>query len=354
MIPSEFTSASVSESFSESPPESPPESVSPSGSDSTADAGSTWSLSLDPIPGTAFVALGDLRDNHRVFDLLCTNFSDVRVAGSREQALDEMTALGPRVCAAIIGVKERIDATVLDALPGLRALGSVGAGTDHLDLDALRERDVQVVTTPGVNAVSVAEHTMMMILGLAKRTLTAHSAVLAGTDRAGMPEPPIELRGRRAGVLGAGATARALLPLLRAFGVDPMFWTRTPDRHPDLSTAPLEVIFRHSDILSIHLPLTNGTRGLVGAELLTLLPEGALVVNTARKEVLDLAGLPAVLSRRPDLRLAVDDFGLAADGTAVALGPTALLSPHTAGVTVESLGAMQDSAVRGTIARLRG
>ncbi|MGW4032879.1 NAD(P)-dependent oxidoreductase [Streptomyces sp. NPDC004838] len=310
-------------------------------------------LSLDPIPGTVFVALGDLRDNHRAFGLLRTHFSDVRVAGSRDRALAEMTALGPQVTAAVIGVKEHIDVNVLDALPGLRALGSVGTGTDHLDLDALRKRGVQVVTTPGVNAVSVAEHTMTMILALAKRTLTAHSAVLTGKDRAGMPEPPIEIRGRRAGVLGAGATARALLPLLRAFGIDPMFWARTPDRHPDLPTAALDEIFRRSDILSIHLPLTDGTRGLVGAELLTLLPKGALVVNTARKEILDLAALPAVLSRRPDLRFAVDDFGLASDGTAAALGSSALLSPHTAGVTVEALSAMQESAVRGTIARLR-
>ncbi|MGV9315556.1 NAD(P)-dependent oxidoreductase [Streptomyces sp. NPDC003691] len=163
----------------------------------------------------------------------------------------------------------------------------------------------------------------------------------------------MELRGRRAGVLGAGATARALLPLLRAFGMEPLVWTRTPGDHPDLPTASLEDVFRHSDVLSVHLPLADGTRGLIGPRLLGLLPPGALVVNTARKEILDLGALPDVVAARPDLRFAVDDFGLAADGTAAALGDTALLSPHTAGVTAESLAAMQESAVRQTVDLLR-
>ncbi|MFJ8230668.1 NAD(P)-dependent oxidoreductase [Streptomyces sp. NPDC094448] len=306
------------------------------------------------IPGTVFVALPDLPGNTGAFGLLRDAFAEVRVASRRDRAITELTALGPGVSAAVVGVKERISAGVLDALPGLRVLGSVGTGTDHLDLTALRERGVRVVTTPGANAVSVAEHTMMMVLALAKRTLPGHQAALTGEDRAGMPEPPVELRGRRAGVLGAGATARALLPLLRAFGMEPLVWTRTPGDHPDLPTAPLEEVFRRSDVLSIHLPLAEGTRGLVGPRLLGLLPPGALVVNTARKEIFDLAALPDTVAARPDLRFAVDDFGLAADGTATALGGSALLSPHTAGVTAESLAAMQESAVRQTIDVLRG
>ncbi len=118
-------------------------------------------------------------------------------------------------------------------------IGSLSAGTDHLDLAALSARGVAVVTTPGVNAVSVAEHALMMILALAKHALPAHAAVVAGHDRAGMSELPVEVRGRRAGVFGAGATARALIPLLRALGMEVMVWTRRPDHHPDLSRAEL-------------------------------------------------------------------------------------------------------------------
>ena len=299
--------------------------------------------------GTVFVALANLTENQRAFQKLRDNFADVRVAAARERAVAELITLGEEVTAAVIGVKEKIDISVLDALPKLGALGSVGAGTDHLDLTALRDRGVTVVTTPGVNAVSVAEHTLMMLLALAKRTLSGHAAVLSGEDRAGMPEPPLEIHGSRVGVLGAGATARALLPMLHALGTDPAVWTRHPERHPDLRTMGLEDLFRRSDIISVHLPLTKQTEGLLDAELLGLLPQGALVINTARKEIFDWSTLPSLVSARPDLRFAVDDFGLAADGAASTLGETALWSPHVAGVTVEALRAMQNMAVDGVV-----
>ncbi|MCA1677087.1 MAG: hypothetical protein LC799_34545, partial [Actinobacteria bacterium] len=223
------------------------------------------------------------------------------------------------------------------------------AGTDHLDLEALADHDVQVITTPGVNAVSVAEHALMMILALAKRVLSAHSAVVTGQDRAGMSCPAIELRGRRAGVLGAGATARALIPMLRALGMKPLVWTLHPERHPDLPTAGLEDIFAECDVVSVHLPLTPQTRGLVDARLLGLLPPGALVVNVARKQIVDLDGLRVVASERPDLHFGVDDFGLDDDGTVAAAGDRGLWSPHIAGITVEALTAMQRVVVRGVV-----
>jgi phosphoglycerate dehydrogenase-like enzyme len=298
---------------------------------------------------TVFVALADVIDNPDARAVLERTFSTVVVASAREHAVTEMTALGDTVDAAIIGVRERIDADVLVALPRLRVVGSLGAGTDHLDLVALADRDVRVITTPGVNAVSVAEHALMMILALAKRALPAHAAVVDGRDRAGMIDPPIEVRGRRVGVLGAGATARALIPLLRALGMDVMVWTRHPDRHPDLPTAGIEEIFGGCSIISIHLPLTPYTRGLVNAQLLNLLSPGALVVNVARKEIIDSDGLRTVVAERPDLRFAVDDFGLADDGTVAFVGDHGLWSPHVAGITVEASAAMDDVVVRGVV-----
>ncbi len=303
---------------------------------------------------TLFVALADVIDDPDARAALEQTFSTVVVATAREHGVAELTALGDTVDAAIIGIKERIDAGVLAALPRLRVVGSSGAGTDHLDLVALADRGVRVITTPGVNAVSVAEHALMMILALAKRALPAHAAVVAGQDRAGMIDPSIEVRGRRAGVLGAGATARALIPLLRALGMDVMVWTRHPDQHPDLSTAGLEEIFGECSIVSVHLPLTPQTRGLIDARLLRLLPPGALVANVARKEIIDSDGLRAVVAERPDLRFAVDDFGLADDGTVAVIGDRGLWSPHVAGITVEASAAMDDVVVRGVVQAVNG
>lgn len=301
---------------------------------------------------TVFVALADVIDAPDARAALERTFSTV--ASAREHAVTEMTALGDTVDAAIIGVRERIDADVLVALPRLRVVGSLGAGTDHLDLVALADRSVRVITTPGVNAVSVAEHALMMILVLAKRALPAHAAVVAGQDRAGMIDPPIEVRGRRVGVLGADATARALIPLLQALGMDVMVWTRHPDRHPDLPTAGIEEIFGGCSIISIHLPLTPYTRGLVNAQLLNFLSPGALVVNVARKEIIDSDVLRTVVAERPDLRFAVDDFGLADDGTVAVVGDGGLWSPHVAGITVEASAAMDDVVVRGVVQAVSG
>ncbi|MGH4018622.1 MAG: NAD(P)-dependent oxidoreductase [Pseudonocardiaceae bacterium] len=293
-------------------------------------------------------------DNATARSALEQTFARVAVARSRENAITELVALGDTVDAAVVGVREHIDVGVLATLTRLRVLGSVGAGTDHLDLEALADRGVQVITTPGVNAVSVAEHALMMILALAKRAFPAHAAVLTGEDRAGMPDRPIEVRGQRVGVLGAGATAGALIPLVQALGAEVMVWTRRPDRHPELTTTSLDEIFHECGIVSIHLPLTAETYGLVDARLLRLLPPDALVVNVARKEIVDPDGLRMVVAERPDLRFAVDDFGLAADGTVVLVGNQGLWSPHTAGVTVQALAAMQDAAVLGVVRAVTG
>ncbi|HEY6421872.1 MAG TPA: NAD(P)-dependent oxidoreductase [Pseudonocardiaceae bacterium] len=303
---------------------------------------------------TVFVALADVIDDPDARAALERTFSTVVVATAREHAVTELTALGDTVDAAIIGVRERIDAGVLAALPRLRVVGSLSVGTDHLDLAAIADRGVQVITTPGINAVSVAEHALMMILALAKRALPAHAAVVAGQDRAGMVDLPVEVRGRRVGVLSAGATARALIPLLRALGMDVQVWTRRPDGHPDLPTAGLEEIFGRCGIVSVHLPLTPQTRGLVDAQLLRLLPPGALVVNVARKEIIDSDGLRAIVAERPDLRFGVDDFGLAEDGTAAVVGDRGLWSPHVAGITVEASAEMENVVVRGVVQAVGG
>lgn len=301
------------------------------------------------VETTVFVALSNVLVNPNAQEQLRRGFSRIVVASARESAVQELIALGGDVDAAIVGVKEYIDEDVLTALPRLRVLGSVGAGTNHLDLTALGNRGIRVITTPGANAVSVAEHALMMILSSAKRALPAHDAVLRGEDRAGMLDPPVEIRGRRAGILGAGATARALIPLLQALGVDVVVWTRDPGRHPDLHTVSLDEVFNGCDIISIHLPLTSQTKGMVDARLLRRLPDGAFVVNVARKEIVDPDGLRAVLEERSDLWFAVDDFGLVADGTVEVVGDRGMWSPHVAGVTVEALARMQDMVVRGML-----
>ena len=304
---------------------------------------------------TVFIALnreivdaGSLRKLEEAYDR-------VVLTAERDRAIDEMAELHPPVTAAIIGVRERIDAGVLERLPALRLLGSASVGSDHLDLEALRRRNVRVILAAGVNAVSVAEHALAMILAQTKQLLPGQAAVIAGQDRAGLPALPRELRNQRIGILGAGNTAVALLRLLSGFGVEARVWTRDPSRHPEVTElggrfAELEEVISTSEVLSVHLASAAETLGLLNRERLLALPHGAVVVNVARREIFDVDALADVVAERPDLRFAIDDFHLAADGVVKELGPTALFSPHVAGVTQESLKALQEHVVREVIA----
>ena len=302
------------------------------------------------MAGLLFLVLPELLKTGDLDRRLREQFDEIRVCERRENAINELTQLGPGVDAVIVGVREQITGEVLAGLPNLVVVGSVGAGTDHLDLGALQSAGVAVVTTPGANANSVAEHALFMILGLLKRGLRGHTAVLAGADRSGVPELPLELGGSSVGILGAGPTARALIDLLRPFGVDLRVWTRSPQKHSDLPVGPIERVFE-AQAVSIHLPLTAETRGLVGADLLRRLPPGAVVANTARKEIFDLKELRAAAQSRPDLNVAIDDFDLKRDGTTDAVGDfRGLWSPHIAGVTQQSLRRMHEIVVTGVLA----
>src|SRR6266508_6037400 len=215
---------------------------------------------------TVFVAPEHLMDNRLALAKMGAVFEALVFAKERARSIAELAALGPAVDAVIVGILDPIHEPDLRTLSNLRVVGSIATGTDHLAMDALRSRGVDVVTADGVNSYAVGEHTLMMILALLKRAFEAHEAVTTGRDRAGLPGWPRDLRGRRLGVLGAGRTAMATAQLLRPFGCPVSVWTRSPDRHPEIAELGAEVVdlerlFETSDIDTMHLPLTTETRG---------------------------------------------------------------------------------------------
>ncbi|WP_169792552.1 NAD(P)-dependent oxidoreductase [Actinoplanes rectilineatus] len=303
---------------------------------------------------TVFVVLPNVLENEAAAEKLHQAFDRVVVASERSVAVSELVDLGSSVDAAVVGVKERIDASVLDKLPNLRAIGSVSAGTDHIDVPAVQSRGVKLVTSGNANSQSVAEHALAMILCIVKRLREGHAASLSGADRAGMVNAPHEFRGMNVGILGAGATAQALLRLLQPFGVNVLVWTRNPASHPEIleygaENSGLDKIFGTCNVVSIHLPLTDETRHMVDGRLLNKLPKNACVVNVARKDIFDLGQLTESMVDRPDLSLAVDDFGLAGEDFVSRLDDRFLVTPHVAGVTVEAERAMQNIVVDGVI-----
>ncbi|MQY05720.1 NAD(P)-dependent oxidoreductase [Actinomadura macrotermitis] len=189
-----------------------------------------------------------------------------------------------------------LTAADLDRAPRLRLIQKLGTGVNTIDLDAAAERGIAVANMPGTNAQAVAETALLLMLAALRRVVPFDARTRAGR---GWPADPSltggELAGRTVGLLGGGQIATLLRGMLTAIGARVLFTTRTP-RPDDPAWRPLEDLLRASDVVSVHIPLTEETHHLLNAARLALLPPGAIVVNTARGAVIDEKALLEALA----------------------------------------------------------
>ncbi|MBW8483079.1 NAD(P)-dependent oxidoreductase [Actinomadura parmotrematis] len=217
------------------------------------------------------------------------------VASCPEQDDERFASLLPDA-EVIWHVLRPLGAADFDRAPKLRLVQKLGTGVNTIDLDAAAERGIAVANMPGANAQAVAETALLLALAALRRVRAFDALTRAGR---GWPAPPSltggELGGRTVGLLGGGRIATLLRGMVEAVGARALFTTRTP-RPSDPSWRPLDGLLRESDVLSVHVPLTAETHHLLDARRLALLPEGAIVVNTARGAVVDEAALVAALA----------------------------------------------------------
>ncbi|MDE6161856.1 MAG: 3-phosphoglycerate dehydrogenase [Muribaculaceae bacterium] len=223
---------------------------------------------------------------------------------------------------AMIVRSDRVDAGVMAAATNLKIVVRAGAGYDNVDLAAATARGIVVENTPGQNSNAVAE----LVFGLAVMAVRGMYAGTSGT----------ELRGKRIGLQAFGAVGRCVARIAAGFGMtvsayDPFC---PPEAMREAGVQPVDTVeelYRTSDILSIHIPATPATRGSIGRELIGLLPKGAVLINTARKEVMDEAGLTAILAERADLRYMADVRPDCADALAEAAPGRTFFTPKKMG-----------------------
>lgn len=242
--------------------------------------------------------------------------------------------------ALVIRNRTTVDSELLQAAPQLQIVARAGVGLDNINLAAANERGVVVVSPRGANARSVAEYTIGAALALMRGLVPHDHAVRAGRwDRhAGR-----ELAGRTWGVLGAGATGLAVARHAREFEMRVLAYDPYVDSdHPDfiaagVKLAPLDTVCASADVVSIHLPATPETIGLVDQRLLKLLGSGAIVINVGRGEVIDEHVLTDFLERG-ELAGAALDVRATEPPTVGRLERlhNVLLTPHIAGITEES------------------
>lgn len=242
---------------------------------------------------------------------------------------------------------DRVDAALLDALPAVRLVASYGVGTDHLDLEACRARGVTVTNTPDVLTDTTADHAFALLLAVARRVAEGDRLVRRGGWTAADPGWFLgtDVRGKRLGLIGLGRIGRAMARRAGAFGLEVVYADERPQRPAGpmdgAERVALDVLLETSDFVSLHVPLTPETTGLLSRERLARMKPGAVLVNTARGAVVDEEALAEALSAGRLGGAGLDVFRAEPGVPASLLAlENVVLTPHVGSGTRETRGAM--------------
>jgi D-3-phosphoglycerate dehydrogenase len=247
----------------------------------------------------------------------------------------------PGCRALIVRSGVRVDAEVLAAGADLVVVGRAGTGLDNIDLEAAQRAGVAVVNAPDANTVAAAEHALALLLALARRLPAADASLRAGewrrSDFVG-----IELAGKTLGIVGLGRIGLALADRargleLKLLGTDPYVSAAAAGQH-GVQLVELAELLASSDFVTVHVPLSAATRGLLGAAELAAMKPAALLVNAARGGIVDEEALAAALTSGRLAGAALDTYQaepLAADSP-LRDAPNTVLTPHLGASTREA------------------
>ena len=251
---------------------------------------------------------------------------------------------------AVLNIRSstRFTERVFAACAGLRLVSVWGTGTDHVDLAAAARHRITVTNTPGVSAISIAEHALALLLAVARRI----PAIDAATRQGGWPRGRfVQLYGKTCGIVGYGAIGREFARIVTGIGMRVIAWTMHPERYPDahfdVHFVSLDEIYATSDVISLHLRLSAETTGFLGAAQFSRMKRSAILINTARGAIVDEPAMMDALTSGRIAGAGLDVFTtepLPVDHPIVDLN-NVVISPHCAGITPEALEAGLQMAV---------
>lgn len=248
-------------------------------------------------------------------------------------------------CEAVVTRNAGLDAAAMDAAPRLRVIANHGVGTNKLDLARAEALGVPVVYTPSANARSVAEQVFALALAAARRVVEGDAAVRRGDWDIRYAPGMAELHGKTLGLVGFGTIGRMTAGIGRhGFGMRLLVWSPNA---PDAALAEagaeraetLEALLGAADVVTLHRPLRADTRGTLDAPAIARMRPGAILVNTARGELVDTAALAAALREGRIAGAGVDVFATepAPLDEPLLREPRAVLAPHLGGATDDAL-----------------
>ncbi|HZU43867.1 MAG TPA: hydroxyacid dehydrogenase, partial [Terriglobales bacterium] len=230
-----------------------------------------------------------------------------------------------------------VNAPLLEKAARLRVIGRAGVGVDNIDLEAATRKGVAVMNTPGANAVAVAEHTLALMLAMARHVCRANELMHSGRWEKKSLQGS-ELRGKTLGVVGLGRIGMEVARRARAFGMtivahDP-FISPTIAREQGIRMEGLEELYGEADYLTLHVGLTPQTTGMINASSMAKMKKGVRLVNCARGELIDDAALADALKRGQVAGAALDVFSEEPPKNSPLMAlENVIATPHIAGST---------------------
>lgn len=276
---------------------------------------------------------------------------EIVYAGKAPQEADLVALCKRHDPVALIVRYGKVGAAVMDAAPSLRVISKHGSGTDTIDKDAARARGIEVRAAAGANAAAVAEQSLALLLACAKSVVQLNERMHAGHwDKA--THKSLELRGRTIGLVGLGAIGQRFARMCDAMGMKVIGFDPFAQELPEYVRAvDLATVWRESDAISLHCPLTPENRNMVNAQTLQACKQGVILVNTARGGLVDEAALLAALRSGQVAAAGLDSFAVE---PMTAPHPfhgerNIVLSPHIGGVTIEAYVTMGVGAARNVL-----
>ena len=277
--------------------------------------------------------------------------------GETPLALEDLRARAADKDALIVLLPDRIDRAVLDAAPRLKIIANVAVGYDNLDVRHAVQKGVICTNTPDVLTEATADLTWALILDVTRRVSEGDRLARAGNWKGWTFEFMLGsgLQGKQLGIVGAGRIGRAVAERARAFGMTIAVTSRRDPGWPDAEFMPLDRLLATSDVVSLHVPLSVETRGLIDQPALARMKRTAFLINTTRGAVVDESALAWALKEHMIAGAGLDVFENEPQINAALLTlENVVLSPHLGSATRETRTAMADLAVSNVLAVLSG
>lgn len=284
--------------------------------------------------------------------------ADVYVADNQDpnNYLDEMQDAD-----ALIVRIAKCDGHAIENSPKLKVIGRTGVGYDSVDVKTATEKGIPVVITPGANNRSVAEHAVAMMFALSKNLVEAQQEMCKGNWEIRGAKKAFELEGKTVGILGLGAIGRETAKICEGCGMkvaayDPFLSKEQVEGYGAVYYKDYEELLKASDVVSIHVPLTDETRNMIGKKQLSEMKKTALIINCSRGGIINEAELVEALKAGDIAGAGTDVFCNEPPKTDDPLlnCPNLIVSPHSAAQTREAVIKMAQMCVKGCLAVAEG